>query len=1009
MMLRGMVVGLTCLAALPVGVRAADVALSQIATQPPPIDAMAPGTAIEAPFDVSDKRASALSGLKSKAGGGAPVSSVGSLRAFNDQDYALAFDALLGAGDLQQAFLIAQKAVQSVPGDRAWRLRLAKVSVWVQRPEVAAEQWLSLFQQGDHSAETVAKVIQLAPLIDQPLAALKAWGFYALQNQPTPAQWQGIYDLYEMAVQPVQGSVFFEAQFKRTQNVLLLDYAARLAERAGDDRRAQQLYLQRAELLPFSLDSVLRAVVFQIRQDRLDSALALLKAHQPQVPADAVDYWRMLGEVAWELRDYAAASQGYDHYARSTSAVAADWSRLVFLVRRQHPEQAADLAMQAYQRFGAIDQLLLALGVYAELGDLPSQARIFASLGDQAKALAGQSTPFLVLRAQFYQKQKKTDLALADMTRALKMAPRDPELVLTSLWLLIDANQADELPTFLRAHAGMAATDATLWPAYAAANQLLERHRVAVQWYRKMIAAKSDDPLMLLNYADALERTGQTGMADRVRRHAWLGLKSSVKDPATLLRPGQKSEQLLALARLSLTNQPGDPGMALVRQLVSQLRGVPKAQQDEQMLSLVLGWPILKEQYGNAQSWMWRNYARQVQRDAPLWAQAQTALQLEDTQTMDKLLAQHANALPIYNRYDMAFALGHVQQAQDIAFQGMTTQDDEALYDRYRQHVPLQANYVQVESSVGHGSELNDHGLHVETRLAITPTLQLVLAGSRMQQGSDDPVLDALASSSDRQASAELLWQSKHGQSSLRLYGHHELADVNGWHVGQTYQWGERLSLEANLDYHAPSLISEPMQVAGYENSLSGTVSYNIGRREYVTIAPRFSRYYTQFGDGLGSGQALELEAGYRFKLEYPDWRVRVYANRQNFAAAASLDEQARARLPLAVRNAMTDGDIDPVAYFIPASSTSWGTCLSMGENLGGQSLQTTYTRAWRPFMDVCLNQDDVAGSSVSGVLGVAGSVTGEDHLRLQLESSDSRTTGGTRTNTLSVRYRHYF
>jgi len=969
----------------------------------------AKGAAVDAPFDVPEQAVSTPPAANLIPATAPSLAPMGSLRPFNEQDYALAFQVFLGAGDLQRAFLVAQRAVRSVPGDWAWRRRLATVSMWVQRPDVAAQQWLALLEQGDHSAETVAKVIELAPLINQPLVALQAWAYFARQNKLTPAQWQDIYALYETAAEPVKGAQFFEAQFKQTGDPLLLDYAARLAEYAGEDARAERLYTQRADLPPFSLDSVLRAVIFQIGQDRLQSALALLKAHQTQVPEDAAEFWRLLGEVAWQLRDYDAASLGYERYARLNSAVAADWSRLVFLVRREHPAQAADLALQAYRRFAVVDQLLLALDIYAELGDLPAQARIFAALGGQAEVLAAQSTRFLLLRAQFYQKQKKIDLAWADLKRALKMTPRDPELILNSLWLLIDANRVAELPGLLTSHAAMALTEQRLWPAFAAANQLLERHRDAVHWYGKMIAAKIDDPLMLLNYADALERINQTGVADRVRRHAWLQLKSGVKDPAALLKPGQKTDQVLALARLSLLDRPGDPGMALVRQLVSGLRGVPQAQQNEQTLSLVLGWVIAKEQFANAQSWLWRSYARQTQREAPLWGQAQTALQLEDTRTMNKLLQENADALPIYNRYDMAYALGHVGQAQSVAFQGMSVQDDEPLYDRYRQHVPLQANYVQLESSGAHGSQLNDHGWHVETRLSPTPRTQLLLRAASMGQGSDDPVLAALAAPTQRQINAELLWQGEHGQTSLQLFGQDELSAVTGLHLGETYQWGDRLSLQAQLDYRAPSLISEPMAVAGYENSLSGSLDYALGRREYLRLAPRVSRYYTQFGDGLGSGQALELEAGYRFKLEYPDWRARIYANRQNFSAAAGLDAQAQARLPVAVQTAIANGAVDPVSYFIADSTTTWGACLSMGDNIGGQSLQTTYSRAWRPFLDTCVNHNTSTGSGFSGAVGVAGSVTGEDHLRLQWESSDSSTSGGASSNTLSVRYRHYF
>jgi hypothetical protein len=63
-----------------------------------------------------------------------------SLRAFDPQDFELAYQVLLGVGDLKRAFLVAQRAVQALPGDRQWRRKLAQVSEWTQRPDIAAQQ-----------------------------------------------------------------------------------------------------------------------------------------------------------------------------------------------------------------------------------------------------------------------------------------------------------------------------------------------------------------------------------------------------------------------------------------------------------------------------------------------------------------------------------------------------------------------------------------------------------------------------------------------------------------------------------------------------------------------------------------------------------------------------------------------------------------------------------------------------------------------------------------------------
>lgn len=960
---------------------------------------------------------------------------------FNQEDFLLAHDVLLGSGDLARAFQVARQAVQQAPQDSTWRRKLAHVAEWTQRPVVAAEQWRALFQQGDHSQETVSAVIRLALLLDDPSIALQAWAVRAQHTTLTDAQWEDIFELYESAVEPAKGSRFFEAQFRQKKIPLLLEYAARLAEHAGDDERAGTLYSQRAQLEPFSMDAVLRAVVSLIRRDHMREALALMQTHEEKVPADASEFWRLLSQVAWELRDYEAAQGAYQRFAQTPQATVADWSRLVFLVRQKHPAQAAGLALDAYRRFGALDQLVLGLGIYAEMGDFPAQARVFKSLDAEALAAAEQEVRFLLIRAQYEQRQKKPDLAWIDLRRALQKSPEETDVVLASLWFLIDEARADDLALAMRQYASRAVNDPAYWLAYAAGNQVLDRHREAVTWYGKEIRRHPEDPLVLLNYADALERSQREGMAARVRRHAWLTLKQKYPHPENLQNLG-KNPELLSLVRLAILNQPGDPSLQLVRQLAQQMRGVPSDQADDgQTTALVLGWAITKEQFANARAWMWLRYARQSQTAPPLWGDSQVALQLSETQTMDRLLTRNSQGLPIYNRYDTAYALGHVKQAQDVAFKGMEAQnDDESLHDRYRQHVPLQANYIQLRAtyaelgSVEQQSVLLDadgqqklqkvrladvvnQGLHWEARLVLNPKLHIILGGSRLVQTSESSSDAALAATlstwaaptSDQLHSIETRWLGERGDSSLTVFRREELQGANGFRLSQSLQWGSRISLEAGLDYRTDSTLSLPMQVFGYESGLHASLNYTLGKREYVRIAPRLSRYYTQLGDYLGSGHTLDLEAGYRLRTEYPDWRVRAFATYLRTAPAEGVGEAFKAALPQPVRAAIESGDFDPLTFFIPQGSTTMGVCASMGENLAGQNLQTVYSRAWRPFVDFCLSHNTAGSEGYTGILGMAGSLTGEDHLSVQLQNSEGYVSGGGMTRSLAIRYRHYY
>ena len=931
------------------------------------------------------------------------------LRPFNQADFVLAYDVLLGSGGLERAFMVAEKAVQHSPRDALWRRKLAKVAEWTGRPTLAAEQWQTIFQQGDHSEEVVSAVLRLAPLLEAATVALQAWAIRDSQNPLTDTQWKDIFDLYESGGQAALGSRFFEAQFEKKKTPLFLEFAAQLAENVGDDTRAESLFLRRMQLDPFSMDVLLRASISLIRRDRMAESLALMRRHDQQVAAQDTEFWRLLGQVAFEQRDYQTAQSAYERASNSDAGVAADWSRLVFLVRQKHPAQAAALAIEAYRRTGLMEHLLSGLEIYGEIGDFKAQAVAIKLVGREGLALAESDVRFLLLRARLYQKQNLPELAWADFGRALQIKPNSGDVLIPLLWFLIDETRTADLAAALKRYAIQATKDPAFWPAFAAANQVLDRHNEAVKWYRQEVNRDPQNPLVLLNYADALERTQRDGMASRIRRHAWTLLKAKHPQSDGNLTPSQ-SPDMVALARLALMNQPGDPGMNLVRQWVLQARGRGPEPLDEQTRVLVLGWAIVKEQFANAQSWMWSRYAKQSGATAPLWGESQVALQLGDTKTMARALDRNSEGLPTYNRYDTAYALGDVQQALDVAFKGMNNQEnDEALHDRFRQHAPLHANYAQVELNTERPGSLKQDGLRFEMRLVLNPKLHLILGGSHLHQSSSNDDLHLLTSSSENLRSVEARWLGARGDSSLTLFRRNELKGITGLRLAQSFQWDRRISLDGRIDYGADSTLSEPLRVAGYENSLNVGLTYTLGKREYLRIAPRWARYYTQVGDYLGSGRSLDLEAGYRIRTEYPDWRVRAVASYQSTTADGSVSANSIVRLPVNLQTSFANGAIEPAGYFVPPVASSIGACLSMGENLQGQNIQSVYSRAWRPFFDLCLRHTEGTGFGYSGAMGLAGSVTGEDHLLLLLQNNKDTAGEAAATPSFTIRYRHYF
>ena len=937
------------------------------------------------------------------------------LRAFNQEDYALAFNVFLGNGDSQRAFRIASQAVASVPTDLDWRRKLARLSEWTSQPLIAWEHWNYLFQHGDRSPETTNAVLRLAPLAGQPDAAIAVWKARAMQGDLSPAQWKDLYALFETAGRATEASLFFEAQYRRRANVTLLEYAAQLADNVGDDTRAIGLYQERTNTSPFSLDATAKAVLLLIRKDRLRDAFNLMQAHRHEVPAEAEEFWRTLGNTAWDLQESAAAESAYRTYTQSKQATAGDWSRLIFLARQRSPQLGAELALDAYRRFDRLDDLLLAWSIYAQNADFVGQARVLKALTPQDLERAQANPSFLILRAQYYQHQGEMEQAWGDYRHALTLAPDDSQVTLPALWFLIDRGRSKELAPLLRQLAPLARSDPRYWLAFAAAHQTLDQPREALGWYQKEVRQHPADALLLLNYADTLQTVRRVGMADRVRRHAWVLLREQAaqRGNAVLL---DKQPALLAWARLQLLNQPGDASLQLVRDTVTQLRGLDAnaLQGTQQVQELVLGWAVSSSQFLNARQWMWLTQARKANAGTPppAWAESQIALQLGDTQDMQKLLDQRASSMPVYNRYDSAYTLGYEAQALQIGFDTLQRNDsDEDMHDRWRQHAPAAASYVQYRASNDSSDTLlSSQNRQIEASLQMAPHTQLLLGWSQTGQSTSENTLATLPPATERLSSIGMQWQYPRGSTYLRGFERNELSTQAGASLEQTWNLGHRLQLTGGLGYRADASESIPLRVAGNRDTLQMGLNYAVDKRTSVRLHTQWARYRTQLGDDLGEGRINDLEGSYRIRTEYPDARVRLYVSDQAYLATGDATT-VQANLPIALRTSISAAGIDAVRYFVPESSTTWGGCLDFGENLAGQALQETYTRAARPFMELCTLDQSRSGNGYSAAMGMATSVLGPDHLLLRLEQNEGGvgSIGGSLTRIWTLRYRYYF
>ena len=421
------------------------------------------------------------------------------------------------------------------------------------------------------------------------------------------------------------------------------------------------------------------------------------------------------------------------------------------------------------------------------------------------------------------------------------------------------------------------------------------------------------------------------------------------------------------------------------------------ARVSDQLVSAVakeaaLGWALSQEANDLARAWLLQQYARRMTR--PAYAEISIALAHRDLQTLNRLLDDTPDRIPLYNRVDANVMTDRLGEAQRLSFEGLTTApDDEQLHQRVQETLLTNAQALEpretwfkqapltyFESSAAAGIRLTDH------------YSMLVRATQRNQRSTDDTQLTGVPAQ-DRSVDWISQYQTQDTQWKGTVGWREGLASFYAFRLdgllGQVGPFGTELSIGRNQ----PANETTQLRVGGMKDLVSIGGNWRLTQREYIRARVEGDRFYGQDRSFLGSGMVFDGEAGYRFRVEYPDYTIRVVGTHASYSASGTPGTLLGQLLP-------TGTTLDATA-FMPQSFTQFGLLFGFGTDYLDR-----YTRAWRPFMDVGLLHDNREGWGTQVQLGVAGSVFGNDHLALVFSHASITRAGTAPMTEIGLRYR---
>lgn len=1002
--------------------------------------------------------------VRKAASNGAAEAPAPAGKAFDAADHELAYRVFLAAGKLEQAQGVAQTAVHKLPNVWLWRERLAQVAEWNHQPEVALQNWLQ-YARATNDERAWNHVRRLAPGLNDDRAYLAA-----LRHRAGGGDLKTIDEViaaYERLGEPEAAMAWLDTLAHGPNGRQVMERSAHLSERAGKDERAFELYGQLQARYGARPSYALKRANLLYVKGRLSEAMDALLPARAKAGSDDLLYWRTYTELARLTQRDDLLRDGYrqmmlamgqsrdDHCAQMPSAAArndclaevryaeeADFSKLIQYYDRA-PIDAGRIAETMWRKGGELEQLHMALYYYTRARAYRRIEELLAGLTPEQVREAESSAAFLMRRAEYRRLMGDYGGWLVDLRHAAGKADADSETHAALLWALLDRGTDGEVRAAMESFRSEAENDPNLWAAYAAGAMRFQDGRKALHYLHKLQNGQSADPLWLNLVADAYDALGQTSKAWSIRRQAWIDLHhqwsaKGVKGASAAQSDADDTDteaptridlqsQMVALGRIFAS---GDVSRALVMQmlrrdqidaaarqakpgasdshsLLGNMDGLPPlhvAKTEKEIAhqnqvaavsrEVVLAWAMSSESNELARAWLARHYARQLQR--PAYAEMAIALDSNDLDKVDRLMERRVGRLAVTSQIEASRRLGQLSAAQTQAFEAQDrARTDDALQETLQDALLFNAQAIDAKVTAQRQKPLDSVEYSLGAGVRLWDGYALNASSVLRDQHSTDRTQLNNVPGSDRHTELALSYRDAGKQWVLGAGRRDALRSFDTARLEAGWNQEGRVSYTAQLGYNQPATESAQLRVGGMKDVAGLGATWRLGLREFVSARAEYSSFHGQDRSGLGHGWVYDVEAGYRIRTQYPDYTVRVVATRGNYSAkAGALTPVMQQLLPAGSAPGST-------GFYMPQNFTQTGVLFGFGTDL-----LESYTRKWRPFMELGVLHDTRSGHNFHGQFGVAGSVFGGDHLSLYVLHDTAARNTGTPLTEVGLRYR---
>ena len=905
----------------------------------------------------------------------------------------------LGLQMLDEAKIMAFKAVHANPDNAEARLSLAQLYEWTGEPVNAMQQWQWL-SDNNADAESYRQLIRLANINRDSQVASAATQALVMLEPPGNELVLSLISAFELEGLPLAA----------------VDALNRLSVRYGDrpfiSQELAKLY-QRHLLYPEALAAWQHFV--SLYGNNNESRLALIELHwrlnqQDQaaqlavvLPIDgqlqqATEYQvGLLSEIAWRYRnaELAAFVQPYIEKIENEASQIRMSQRLIQSLESSGKKQAAiNEAVKLWQSSQSTQSALLAFGLAIKVDDKNVVQQMMARTSENVSLR--QNIEYWLLVASVHLQNAEPEAAVLAYNKALQMEPNNESALSGLLWLHIGEQDTQAIAAFHRQYQSEMHALPTLWPAVAISYLQLGKPQQSLFWFDKQIETIDADYGMLLSYADALEAVGHAENAHKVRLYTLRKLRPLVakeagEDQSAILR------QFVQLLGRYASAEEFEQVVQQLSDSADQLTGPDKFWRED----IAISWLMSTQRHEHARLIMSRVHDKRLK--TPVWQALALAMHQQDIPTIRNIIAG-SGQVSLGNQILALRAVGNERQAFVLANNALVSAPSKSDRDvALEQYVSMRASRPSfsagtVSSTTLKGLAFSQAGVQARHTL---PGSNFGFGFNYFKRNYSSKEF-AFANDIVR----EHIALSMHFGDSL-LGGRIEAGVINASDADTLFastqyhlrsRRGDK-QINAEIAYNEEATQSAELRLAALQNRVTVDAESTIGKREFVRLKADVNEISTRVAEKkVALGLAAEVEVGVRGAFGSNNWSTSIRANRTQYDHEATLPDELQLRPDSAMSSVVGDD----------------ATTLSLGASIARGGVRENFPLAGSPryYLNASLGQSwpsSTLGFQIDAGAGIR--ILGADELSIGFShDTQSGQTGQNNDATeLGVHYRYHF